>query len=437
MQIGDLSQIKLQMMQMNKALLEKLLVGSEIEGQLMTKDGQLLLDTKAGIKLPISLCQGDAQLGELLKFVVMSKGDQGIVLQVIPAEQVEQVAKEPKELAQKVMEDLNLPKGETTKSLIEGFVEKQLPLDRGELLKSFYIHKQIKLPVPVIINLLETQGGLQERELRDFQVLRDLGGKTAFLSQLTQVIATADLPKETYRQLSVLLGGQVTRGEAANAITPLQFEPQEMMTPLAQNKWLAVEIEKKVMTFYETLKELPEAERGKYLKEAVPLQEVISKILETLEEVPLPKETRQVLETLKESTAQFHHMQHQGQMFCMPFHYKEQNKDVEVYLFKPKKKHPKAQKELYVVIALDMPALEHLEVHIHQIEKELVIGMEVSNMQVQKHFSRYMEQLSGVLGEVGYTVKQMKVSIKVESPEASQVHALGTVHTPHSMDCRV
>lgn len=413
MYIGDLSEIKIQMMQMNKVLLEKLTVGSKIEGQLMTKDGQLLLDTKAGIKLPISLCQGNVQPGEWLRCIVLSKTDEGIILQVIPKRQELEAIQEPKALVQKVIEDLQLPEDEVTKMLVDGFVEKQLPLERSELIKSFYIHKQIQLPIPVIINLLESKGELKESVLRTFQVINEQGGKSNILKQLGELIQKCELSKVTCEQLVEVLGQDEAFERGRQQQVSQWLEQKEGLTLPQLRIWVMTQLEKKLVTFYETLKVLPESERGQYLREAAEIQ----KVIKILEEADLSPEIKGSLESLKEQITQINQIQGQGQMYLMPFNYQERTQDVTLYLFKPKKKHPKAQKELYVVIALDMPALEHIEIHLHQIEKELMLGIQVQDAHIQKYLKQHILQLSASLEQLGYTLKQVDVAIKQDTQQ--------------------
>lgn len=443
MHIGDLSEMKLQMMQMNKMLLESMMIGSEIEGHLMIKDGQLVLDTKAGIKLPISLCcravqmpthvpqpesisvprallfcEGDINLGELLKFLVIEKTNEEFKLQLIPREDGDLAPLQTKELTHKVIEDLNLPRDEVSKALIEGFVEKQFPLERSVLLKSFYIHKMIQLPVPVIINFLETKGELKEAFLKPLQEIRANGGKTVVVSQVTQLIQSLDLSKETcYRLLNVLGVDQI----------------ESIAQSFKLRTWIIQLIEENMSTSYERLKKLPETERGKMLQQSPELE----KIVEILEEVGLPKEAKMAVATIKENLNQLNNLQDQGQMLCMPFNYKEHLQDVEVYLFKPKKKHPKSNQELYVVVALDMPALDQVEIHIHQVEKALMIGIQVCDIKVQKHFQKHMMRLGGELEKLGYVVKQVAVSIKQDHEDQIPIKQFASAQISKSFDYKV
>ncbi|MGL4344125.1 MAG: hypothetical protein ACRCTE_02930 [Cellulosilyticaceae bacterium] len=442
--MNDINEVKLSLAQAKLMLLESLTVGNEIEGHLIMKDGQLLLGTKAGIKLPISLCEGEIQLGELLKLQIITKNEEGLVLKTIPQPNIQE-AEMPKELlskemptkdmVQKVAEDFKLPKEPGIKQCIDYMLEKQLPLERQDILKTYYLHKSVKLPLPVCVNILEKQGSLKEPLMRLLTEAKE-SGITTLINQVGTLLREGEFADKDYRKLlevfdrkNILLpdetsktltaksqGDEIGKGVAIQQKQTI-FEMKDMLFKL---------FEKYTQVSYDELQKIPPQQRGESLQKMAVLEEVIT----ILEQSTLSKESKIEFPIIKETHQQLMQLQNEGEMLLLPFHYKEQVKDVEVYMFKPKKSKSMKKRELYVVVALDMPMLEHLEIHVHQLEKGLTLEVQVAHQKLQKYLAKHMLSLVSQLGELGYDVMSSNVSIKSENlatvikPEVEQKQIL-------------
>ena len=79
----------------------------------------------------------------------------------------------------------------------------------------------------------------------------------------------------------------------------------------------------------------------------------------------------------------------QGQYYCFPLQIKEHQTSGELYFFKPKKQKKSGQngQGMYIVLALDMPSLKHIEVHLEEKKEQLELKIKVANTQILKQIN--------------------------------------------------
>lgn len=437
--MNQISQMKLTKAQLKQMLLQQLQVGNEIEGQLIEKEGQLLLKTKLGIQLPISLFGEEIEPGVTTTLEVVANDEKGVVLK--PVEQAELPSQmEGKEVTKQVIKQLQLPENDVIKESIHCFIEKQMPLDRQLLLKNYYLNHQTQIPAPVLVNILERTGVLRDSVIQPMGDVKDMG-KATLIDHLTEFIKTQELPKETLIQLAkyietkgyVDLGNimeepvsNMAREEKVQSEGRLQIEEalQTEGIPKTKNMTSIIKepsilllkdfitrgIKEIVQVDLENLKSLPVNERGEHVK----IEHALEEIVQMIEEGVKTPSIKVQLEPIKESVQQFNFLQQQGDMLVLPFVYKEQVKDAEIYFFKPKKNNKGIKKQNYIVVALDMPSIKHVDMHIRQDAKKLTIAIEVENEAIREHMQMHMEKLMAMVGELGYEILQSSCMVKRE-----------------------
>ncbi|MGL5676907.1 MAG: hypothetical protein ACRDDX_10875 [Cellulosilyticaceae bacterium] len=425
--------------------LQGLTVGDLLEGTLVKMpEGNLMLQLKEGIQLPVQLLDA-LPLHEALQFVVEAvKGDQVYIKPSQPEAT----------MAEKAIQTFGLPETTEMKQCVDTFVEKGMALDKSSLLKTYYLHKQMQLPIEVVVNLVEHLGDEVKNVWGNFKQLPQTYLKEA-VQQFGELMAMP--PQEVHKeawakqqlQLIKVLGGQLPASES-DAILSQCFKEgapevqflKEWLTPLEH-------------TSKHQMLEMPEVADGllqKYINDGQPFQlllkqlhesaftlsaeklqtfkkcelpikqtplfesyECLQKCLEQVEEKCLTKEGRELLRTIQEPMTQYSKIQDHGQYYTCLFQAQEQRKQAELYFFKPHKKVNGNKKDYLAVIALDLPALHQLEVHIHQQDQEISVTFYVGDEDKQKFLAGHLMEVQARLDTLHKRKIYISCQIKKEA----------------------
>ncbi len=110
----------------------------------------------------------------------------------------------------------------------------------------------------------------------------------------------------------------------------------------------------------------------------------------------------------------------QGQYLCFPLQIKEQNTTGELYFFKPRKQKGMKEQGLYVVLALNMPALNKVEVHLVEKSEQVSLRIKVENEVIKKQLEQYEEVLLESLKSSDSPIERVVVELfkeKKQRPE--------------------
>ena len=203
-----------------------------------------------------------------------------------------------------------------------------------------------------------------------------------------------------------------------------------------------IQVLKNVLQFLskEELKELAKQFGHKHLavhqkdlmqhpKELEKLDEVSDRLKEILEDVKSyvkQEGTSQVLSSLEQMTQALDKYQMQGQYYCFPLQINDQQTTGELYFFKPKKnkKGNQASNGMYIILALDMPSLKHIEIHLKEEKDELGLRIKVTNDEILKHMQNHKKELRTLMedtivpiGEIHLECLQQTATEKISKKE--------------------
>ncbi|OON99609.1 MAG: hypothetical protein ATN35_11750 [Epulopiscium sp. Nele67-Bin004] len=124
------------------------------------------------------------------------------------------------------------------------------------------------------------------------------------------------------------------------------------------------------------------------------------------------------LEVAREKTEVMVKLQQDGQFNLLSPMLHHQLENGSVHFFEPKGSNGKNDQGLYIVIALDMVALEHIQLHIHKVDKDLNIHLFVENKEIQSYLQPHLTQLIKIADEEGYKISGISIDTnnKEETP---------------------
>lgn len=149
---------------------------------------------------------------------------------------------------------------------------------------------------------------------------------------------------------------------------------------------------------------------NKELDKTFTFAKVSKEVLEVLEKRDnTPDRTREV-NALKENIKVIENLNEEGHHFIFPMTYHDQVVQGELYFFKAQK-YKKNKKDntdnIYIVLALDMPHIEHIEIHINKQGKDIYLTFNVIDEEVKKHINKYTPQIENEIESLGYQVKSL------------------------------
>jgi len=437
--------------------LSKIQLGDVLSGKIIFQDHQAMLKLESGLSLLAHLPKSVVpnQLGD---FLVTGKSGQHLEVEQI---QINQSAGKHQTLEESIMKEMHLPNTSEMKQMVEQWMNQGLPMIKNQMLQAYHMVKNYDLPSELLVNLSENRVYLSEEEIRlvtQFKAegitILDGAIEEAF-SQITHKAAVKFnhalienmTPSHLRTMLEEVLSQQTTNENTSNRMVysnesqidfqdvgKAQMSLRDVLNQISQmqpdnfeeNGALYVALKDMLQTLpKEELKELSKQLIHKYMvisedelrenpEEIIKLGE-LSKRLETIasqikehigEEII--KEPLQQLEQTAQILEKYHV---DGQYYCFPLQIKEQHTSGELYFFKPKKHKKSTQddKGMYIVLALEMPALKHIEVHLIEHHEELALKIKVGNEAILKQIKENQAQLRALMDETMMPIGDIEI----------------------------
>lgn len=452
--------------------LSKIQVGDLLSGKLILEDNQTLLKLQNGIKLMAQL-KNPVLSDSLSDFLVVGKDRQHLELEQVEVNKAS--AKEVK-LEGAIMKELELPDTSEMQTTVSKWMDKQLPLIKNQMLQLYHLAKDYEMPTETLVNLKAHRAVASEGELKlltqfkeegmtlvDHMIEQSFEGSSKeqmldFLQAMGEKFSAQGL-KEAMGSFLEAVGTKMHSDEqpiispkateASNKET-LEDEKESSPTsakegssmveeasvhqnvkesyrnllkalPNGQLKALARHMTRKYLVMDQKAIESSDEEETQKISEASKrLKEIISEV-EKHTEKEAAKENKQVLQEITQAMDKYNT---QGEYYCFPLQVGEHETSGELYFFKPKKnkKGTHNEKEMYVVLALDMPSLKHIEVHLIEDREALNLKLKVANDRILKQMESHRGQLDELMkdglmpiGKIEFECLKEPISQKVKA----------------------
>lgn len=436
--------------------LSKIQMGDILTGKMILENNQTMLKLESGLKL-LAHIETPILSDQVLNFLVLGKEGQHLELQKLESLTMGEV---PKALEDSIMKEMALPDESKMKQIISQWANQQLPLLKNELLKVYQLVKHYDIPSESLVNLSAQKVPVSEQEVQCITQFRSQGQAMmeTFISEafkgmthdqatectkalnqyvhtqteqlksfLTQLSIKSDLPASLRYQLTTFLNQDDSQMSHSKSIENWFYTlPKEDLKILAQqlvHKHLAID---------------PKALLEKSADED-PLREVAEKLKEVTKEIEKFADKEQIkshVQVFEQTRVTLEKYNMQGQYFCFPLQIKEQEASGAFYFFKPKKNKKGASNDqgMYIVLALDMPALKHIEVHLVENHNQLDLKIKVVNEEILKQMKKHEEQLKSLMVDSVVPIGDIHIQL-LSKP--MQKEAVTTTRLYNRLDFRV
>lgn len=430
-------------------LLAQLEVGDSIEGVIAKiSDSKYVLQVKPNISIPIHMLE-QLESGKLMAFTVQGKESGKLFLQPSYAADIKQMP-----LIQKTLEELNLPKTPAMQEVVDDFLQKHLPLAKEMLLKVYLMSKEYEVPSKIITNFMDNEGVFSPKEISTLSALRT-NGINDIVTDFKYIIQGLDHADDLI-EIFGTLKNQVS-GDKLNAIINKltageinhNFTREMTQIPVdAQKKLLGESLYPKdikglhdnismrdnlIKLFNQDINKLNIAEHenifkkviGELYDEVMMVQlenleknsgesekiyntyNLLAKLVKTLDKANLSNEDKDYMNYIKEPLSLLGKFNMQADYFIFPILTENKQMQGEMYFFKSKKTTKKDRDNMYIVLALSLPYLNNIEIHINKQEKNISLIINVEKEDVQKHISQYMPKLNEQIQGLGFSVSSI------------------------------
>lgn len=141
---------------------------------------------------------------------------------------------------------------------------------------------------------------------------------------------------------------------------------------------------------------------------------VLKEILKTLEEAHLPEKYHGTLKQLEDMTQIVNKFNTQGEYYFFPLNLPQGEGKGELYFFKPKKRGKSDQNHLYIVLALELPKLKNIEIHMRQENKSLLLHFKVKEERMLQLLESHVKALKKVMGQIQFNLDEIEFSLLEE-----------------------
>lgn len=438
------------------ALLAKLNIGDFVEGMLTHTQGKYMLQFSKNVQIPVQLSE-QMETGKLMQFEVMQKQGQKLLLKTVSSETP---------MAQKVMEELNLPKNEGMRTLIGAFLEKELPMIKQDLLKAYHMEQKYDIPAKVLANMAASKETLLEEDLNVLHQFKQQGYDK--LQEQLKTLLSSTSSTQGQRALFQELKPHIHHDQIKTLINEMLEEvaknnPDELPKHLLENlklkgmntpeqrsevfkawagtypeailnnsKWMGKLNEKLLAQVFKKAQLMNESEAMEDVKWQN-LNKTLSRLVETLKKEELSEQHKTLLNEMDKNLEVLNKYEASGAYYLVPMETKQKDAG-EVYFFKPKKHGKKQEDTFYIVVALQMPALSEVQVHIRKVKQQLSVEIKVKDASIRDFIDEYKEQVTAFIEACGYQAGQVKVSLLNEKQEES---TLSQMDAFYHMDLKV
>ncbi len=443
-------------------LVYKLKEGDIIKGSLVDNAGELILKMEDGTLVSAHTLK-NMELGKLLSFLVVGVEDGKLVLKP-------QFMDKPEinNIIDKVIQDLSLPDDNNMKDIIHKILSKHMTLDK-ESLSTMYRAKQLyNLPSEVLINLKENNmrinigdmknlANLKEVKINDtindlLKAIDNISNIEDLKSLISNITDKMDTSKFT-DILSNLLNKNIDRNILSNVPSDIQSNGvkgylEKIIADYTkdignnQNDIKKLSVQNVLDEIYKysgsnkPIKQLARSMVQAYLhvdmdnikknpNEVRNINDLPNKLEEVYKELEskMKKQYENSSDNLKypgivndinETISSIKKYNLEGQYYCFPMLIKEETRNGELYFFKPKKRSSKDDSNIYIVLALDMPNLDKVEVHIANKNDNVNLLIKVKSEDVKSYLEDRKDDLISTLKNSGYGVNDIEVKLLKE-----------------------
>lgn len=420
--------------------LSKIQIGDLLQGQLVVEGNQTMLKLEPGIKLLAHL-PANVALNKKLDFLVVGKERQHLVLELAQASGAE---KSVVSITEQAIHELGIKDTPEIRQIIEQFVGKQLPLIKEQLVQLLHFSRNYKIPTEALTNLVSQDQMPSQEELELLTNLKEQGIE-AFRSMFDTLIDTLT-PKQSGELVSTLVNllKPYEVNEALQKAYPLQYEEvqqilkQPIVADVGGEKWQHAlnKILDEVLQFssYDQLNKLNKALiheslvmqlksiEGKEKSEIEKLTEMdtrLKQIVKVIKEVVTGNSEEIHLPILENIIEVLDKYRMQGQYFYFPLQLKENQTTGELYFFKPKKQKAMQEAGMYVVLALNMPALNKIEVHLVEKSDQISLRIKVENETIKEQMEQYEHILLEAMEVSNIPIERVAIELLSDKEENS------------------
>lgn len=433
----------------SRQFISGLQIGDTIEGVLVQEEGKIILKLDNNIKLSINLLD-QVEIGKLLSFIVLNKQGNRLVLKPNLSDTVSN-----KQLIDQVINELKLPNQLVMKSIIGQFIAKGLPLDKESLLAILKNHKTYDVPTEILVNLKNNESPITLSQVTELASLKS--GGTQIILDTFEMILTGLKDNSQLEQLAHDLGNTVSLRELHKAIkdivpnSSVEEYLKEWFSSDFTTKQLSSNINDKtqnqvvddhisllktfIKTMLKTTLEVNVIQIKQDLKESqkiIGTYKSLEEIIKQFQKINLSDEGKEKLEQIHQMAQTIRKHNIEAEYFYFPFILNKDEGKGELYFFRPKQKQGTMNEQMYIVMALDMPCLRKVEVHIEQIQKAVNMTIKVENEIMKRLMEGSLDKLCDELKVSGYELNQLSISL-LKDPNMPDTRETGLYH----MDLKV
>lgn len=399
-------------------LLEKIQLGDRVTGQIIKQNDRTYMRLENGMMIAAS-CKETLLDHTAREFIVTAKTR--CHLEVTPFRQEE--SKEKQDFIEKAVIQLGLERNELTKQVLMRFIEKQLPLTKEQLTQVIKIGQYLEFPVEPLVNLLARQ---ETVSLKEVQLMMNLKkeGFTDFFTNIKKAID--DLPENTALIESSIEEGITFQNETESSMqSGLNKEELYKLLEapslsdkkigdlrgeeLTQTKEILLNLLKDKMTLNLDSEEL-EGQVEKIFKVA----KMIKQTIEQLRTNGVDEVENEKIQSLEQFGQLIEKYDTQAQYFCFPLQIREQRGEGELYFFKSKKNKKDNTSGIYMVLSLNMPALNKIEIHLKQTFQKIDLTFKVDDEPIKELIENHKETLRQLMEMTSFPLENIKCELNTE-----------------------
>ena len=477
---GNSTSVQALQNELNKQLmvyLSKVQVGDLLKGQLISEDGQTMLRLPNGMKL-LANCLDPAVSEKLQEFIVTGKSRQHLELQLKDGLDLSQGT--ATNLVEQAVKEIGLDDQPLTKEAMAKFMAKQLPLAKQQLAQVLQFAKCLEIPTEATTNLLSNHQLLSHEEGKMIASYKANGGE-GISQQLGDILkgvpgeakeALIDVLKQSFTSKEIITflerEGQL-KGDEKAQMGDLQPTEQEAFIQPEKKAAIASGQETSHFKGSEFLKQLGEEQllskffEGKAAQDIKDIlkgmvKERLTVTIDTLSDEKEIEKLDKAAEMIKKVTARLKEAEMQGvdqnkleqlekmgeaiqkynteaQYFCFPMQINGKEAEGELYFFKPKKKKKDGSSGMYIVLALNMPHLNKVEVHLKENVNKVDLRLRVKEKGIKELVEQHSRQLHELLEDTAFELGSMSCELIEETKE--QIASISPYDALARLDARI
>ena len=435
-------------------------VGDTIKGYLTKHLGQTVLKTELGNIIPAKLLQ-NIEFGKLLEFAIIAEKDGKFILELKSLGSAQLI-----ETIDKIISELKLPNNENVRDIIFKLLGKQLPIDKETITKIYRAEQLYGIPTEVLVNIKEKNSEINFSDIKNLTYMKD-GNLTQTVNKLASMIDdvknTSELKSFLFSISSKLDDGKLQRiiesilgKEFSNTLVEtddlqvnILFEnlknivSEKLITSNLLLKYNNITVLESIIN--QTFEALDNTNPKNQIFENLLLKNLTKEVIKSyfnLDMKIIKQDSREALNTtnlhkklniildeversfdikdenlnasLSKNIGKANELLNlskkysmDGQYFCFPMLIKEEQRTGELYFFKPKKSAKQSDDKLYIVLALDMPNLNKIEIHIMKIKEDVNLVLKVKTEGVRYHLEDKKEDLLSLIKNIGFKISNI------------------------------